>query len=72
MVRKDHTIIDRTECRDSIGSGGPSHIKEILQQFRNPGKEYYARPFWAWNGKLEEQELLRQIDIMREMDRYLF
>lgn len=28
---------------------------------------YRAMPFWAWNGELEEKELHRQIDIMKEM-----
>ncbi|MFP4384091.1 MAG: hypothetical protein ACLFSE_08575 [Spirochaetia bacterium] len=35
--------------------------------FRNPGAEYRGAPFWAWNNLLEEDELLRQIDIMKEM-----
>ena len=30
--------------------------------FRSPTSEYRAAPFWAWNCKLEEKELLRQID----------
>ena len=30
-------------------------------------KTYGAKPFWAWNGKLEKNELLRQIEIMKEM-----
>lgn len=35
--------------------------------FRNPTAEYKATPFWAWNGALEKNELLRQIDIFDEM-----
>ncbi len=35
--------------------------------FKSPGSEYRATPFWAWNCKLEREELLRQIDIFREM-----
>lgn len=31
--------------------------------FRSPTSEYRAAPFWAWNCKLEEDELLRQIEI---------
>lgn len=30
-------------------------------------RQYSAKPFWAWNGKLEKEELLRQIDIMQQM-----
>lgn len=33
----------------------------------NPTKEYRGKPFWAWNGKLEKEELLRQIHVMKEM-----
>lgn len=29
--------------------------------------EYRGTPFWAWNCDLEEDELLRQIDIFKEM-----
>lgn len=28
---------------------------------------YRGKPFWSWNGELDEQELLRQIDCMHEM-----
>ncbi len=35
--------------------------------FKNPTSEYRGTPFWAWNGKLEKEELLRQIDIFKEM-----
>ena len=35
--------------------------------FRHPTSEYRAAPFWAWNCKLEKDELLRQLDILRKM-----
>ncbi|MBO5222600.1 MAG: hypothetical protein J6C26_09840 [Clostridia bacterium] len=35
--------------------------------FRNPTSEYRGTPFWAWNGKLEEEELVRQIEVFKEM-----
>lgn len=35
--------------------------------FADPTAEYRGTPFWAWNSKLEEKELLRQIDCFREM-----
>ncbi len=35
--------------------------------FENPTAEYRATPFWAWNCDLQKDELLRQIDIFREM-----
>lgn len=42
-------------------------IEERRQEFLNPGMAYRAKPFWSWNGKLEGDELIRQIDIMKEM-----
>lgn len=35
--------------------------------FKNPTSEYRGTPFWAWNCKLEKDELLRQIEIFKEM-----
>ncbi len=38
-----------------------------LKDFTAPGSEYRGKPFWAWNGKLEPEELRRQIRHMRRM-----
>jgi hypothetical protein len=35
--------------------------------FRNPTSEYRGCPFWAWNNKLDKDQLLRQIDYFAEM-----
>ena len=35
--------------------------------FRSPTSEYRGAPFWAWNCRLEKDELLRQLDVMKEM-----
>lgn len=35
--------------------------------FRNPTSEYRGTPFWSWNCRLEEKELLRQIEDLKEM-----
>lgn len=44
------------------------HDAELSRElFENPGSEYRCTPFWAWNGKLDKDELLRQIDIFKEM-----
>ena len=32
----------------------------LEQEFLEPPASYRSRPFWAWNGKLDEKELLRQ------------
>jgi hypothetical protein len=37
------------------------------QHFKNPGAEWRGKPFWSWNGKLDKDELLRQIDVLRDM-----
>ena len=38
-----------------------------LDEFRNPSSAYRGKPFWAWNGLLEPDELRRQIRVMRAM-----
>lgn len=35
--------------------------------FQNPTSEYRATPFWAWNCELEEEELLWQIEQLKQM-----
>lgn len=35
--------------------------------FKNPGCEYRGAPFWAWNCELNKDELLRQIDCLKDM-----
>ncbi len=35
--------------------------------FKDPGADYRSKPFWSWNGKMEEKELFRQLDILKEM-----
>jgi len=38
-----------------------------MREFESPGSQYRGKPFWAWNGKLEPEELRRQIRIMHRM-----
>ena len=35
--------------------------------FTSPSSLYRGAPFWAWNGALEKEERLRQIDVFEEM-----
>lgn len=35
--------------------------------FANPTSEYRGAPFWAWNNKLNQEQLLRQIGYLKEM-----
>ena len=39
----------------------------LLRRFESPPSRYRGMPFWAWNGKLEEAELRRQIRVMHQM-----
>lgn len=38
-----------------------------INEFINPPTAYRGKPFWAWNGKLEEEELLRQVHVLKDM-----
>jgi len=46
------------------------HRKETVLSdalFREPSSEYRGTPFWAWNCRLEEEELLWQLDVLKKM-----
>lgn len=36
-------------------------------EFASPGAMWRGKPFWSWNGRLQKEELLRQVHVMREM-----
>lgn len=38
----------------------------LRKAFRNPGMEYRGAPFWSWNDRLEDAELVRQIESMMQ------
>lgn len=42
-------------------------MNTITNTFKNPDSSLRGKPFWSWNGKLEKKELLRQIQIMKDM-----
>lgn len=42
-------------------------LDALLRQFNDPGREFRGKPFWSWNGELEENELKRQVDVLKEM-----
>ena len=42
-------------------------MKKLLSDFLNPSIPYRGKPFWSWNGELDETELLRQIHVFKEM-----
>lgn len=41
--------------------------KELLRNFRNPPAIYRGKPFWAWNGRLDPEELRWQVRVMQRM-----
>ena len=42
--------------------------KELSRElFQSPTSEYRGTPFWSWNTNLEKDELLWQIDQLKEM-----
>jgi alpha-L-rhamnosidase len=40
---------------------------KFINEFKSPSNAYRGIPFWAWNGKLEHEELRRQIGVFKEM-----
>lgn len=42
-------------------------MKMPWSEFKCPASVYRGKPFWAWNGKLEPDELRRQIRLMQRM-----
>ncbi len=42
-------------------------MDNIEKIFNNPGPQWRGKPFWSWNGDLKEEELLRQIQILKDM-----
>ncbi|MFS0723843.1 hypothetical protein [Paenibacillus sp. 1P07SE] len=40
---------------------------KLSELFDNPSPAYRGKPFWSWNGKLNHDELIRQIHVFKEM-----
>jgi hypothetical protein len=40
---------------------------DLGERFQSPGSEYRGKPFWSWNGDLEEEELRRQLRVFGQM-----
>jgi hypothetical protein len=41
--------------------------RELYALFLNPSNAYRGKPFWSWNGRLDHDELMRQIHVLRRM-----
>ncbi len=42
-------------------------VEELYKLFQHPSAQYRGKPLWSWNGKLDKDELLRQIHVLKEM-----
>ncbi|MFA5293281.1 MAG: glycosyl hydrolase [Phycisphaerae bacterium] len=42
-------------------------VKDLAMMFFSPSSRFKGKPFWAWNGLLEDDELRRQIKIFHQM-----
>ncbi len=40
---------------------------DLIELWRNPTSAFRGKPLWVWNSKLEKDELIRQIHILKEM-----
>ena len=38
-------------------------MNNLENLFQSPSAAYRGKPFWSWSGKLEKDELLRQIQV---------
>ncbi len=45
----------------------PMRYEDTKKLFDNPGNAWRGKPFWSWNGKLDKDELLRQIGVVKNM-----
>lgn len=43
-----------------------SQLKTIREEFKTPDAKYRSLPFWAWNDRLDPEEIKRQIGLMKE------
>ena len=43
------------------------NISGIKNAFVCPSSAYRGKPFWAWNGELKEEEIVRQVHVMKQM-----
>lgn len=41
--------------------------EELYTAFLSPSPAWRGKPFWSWNGELEEAELCRQVEVLKEM-----
>lgn len=58
-------------CLAGVAGWGQTATRRSLEDgFRNPPREYSMEPLWSWNGTLEREKLIWQIDQMVEKGVY--
>lgn len=62
MSNKEKTLLVLSMLLLNIGVFCQNH--SIINEFKNPDREYTITPFWSWNGTLDTDEVKRQIDLM--------
>ena len=45
-------------------------ISKFKQEFQNPEKQYYSTPFWYNNGKMNDDEIVRQMTDAKESAKF--
>ncbi len=50
-----------------LQSSNASESDPLFQSFQSPANAYRGKPFWSWNGKLDKEELLRQMRVIQQM-----
>ncbi len=54
--------------RDHTKISPPPRLAQTLEEvFAHPTAQYRGAPLWSWNNRLDQKQLLRQIDYFREM-----
>lgn len=59
-------LVAAVSCSDRSADNRLSD-SELVAQFANPSNEWRGKPFWSWNGKLDKDELIRQVGVMKDM-----
>lgn len=54
-------------CTVMVWVGAAAWAGDLAGEFANPGPEFRGKPFWSWNGELREDELLRQVHVLKDM-----
>jgi len=42
-------------------------MSNFLNEFKNPSAQFRGAPFWAWNCRLEKEQLMRQMEYFQQM-----